>query len=588
MNTRDGRWFFLCCATVLGYIIARAVLVPFVHDEAATYSMYVPMGEFLPWRSHWDAGNHFLSTGLGIVADRVFGMHHWALRGASVLAFVLYAFGTWRIGGLVGDRLVRWCMWCGLLLCPFVLEFFSLFRGYGPAMGFLLVGSDGLVRLVRGGSVRNAAQALIGLALANACILSLLTLWLVVLFVVGWLLFTTGRTMKERLWRILFWLVIGVVPFLFAVRVSREMQALGLFYYGSLDGFVDVTLRTLCHFVLGAGSAWVMLLVIIVLVYCTAVAAHRWWNSGTWRHPLVVCAGLLWADVLSRVLMAVLLKVNYPEDRAALHMVPLFILSLALTVDALAPRSGAVRYAALVLLYLPLRTIITANTTHTSLWPDESVPARFVVRMAGIQEQQGRPLVIGAYRQMNRSLPFAAVQYGAPLPMPITEGFPIGPHDVRIARPDHLKAASIGYKELDHDRGTGLTLLRREQPLPLFSSPPIHRPSRATSDEFIGVLETDTLRSGSDHLVEVSGHLNSEGPAQVKLVVEVRNAVDSVLFYDAIMVTAFAPVEHAFTEVRHVPHFAAGQRTVVYFWNMRRAPLRLGDCVVRVHTVMPS
>lgn len=124
MHTRDGRWFFLLCAIVLCYVIARAALVPFVHDEAATYSMYVQVGEFLPWRSHWDAGNHFLSTGLGIVADRVLGMRQWALRGASVLAFVLYANGTWRLGKPINSRLVRWCAWSGLLLCPFVLEFF--------------------------------------------------------------------------------------------------------------------------------------------------------------------------------------------------------------------------------------------------------------------------------------------------------------------------------------------------------------------------------------------------------------------------------------------------------------------------------
>lgn len=588
MNTRGGRWFFLLCAIALCYIVARAALVPFVHDEAATYSMYVQVGEFLPWRSHWDAGNHFLSTGLGIVADRVFGMHQWALRAASVLAFVLYAFGAWRMGGLMNDRLVRWCLWSGLLLCPFVVEFFSLFRGYGLAVAFMLVGLDGLMRLVRSGSVRHAAQALIGFALANACILSLVTLWLVVLFVVGWLLYTTVRTTKKRVWRMLLWAAIGAAPFLFAIRVSREMQAIGLFYYGSLEGFANITLRTLCHYVLGTGSVWVMGIAIVAFSCSTAVAVHRWWNSGTWRHPLVVCVGLLWADVLSRVLMAVLLKVNYPEDRAALHMVPLYILSLAFMLDALADRMEPFRYAALVLLYLPLRVIVTANTTHTSLWPDESMPVRFIQHLDGLQKQQGRPLVIGAYHQMNRSLPFAARQQGVQLPMPLTEGFPTGPHDVRIARPDHLADARIGYREVDHDPGTGLTFLQRERPLQFISSPGIPWPSRNTSDEFIGVLDSDTLRSGSDHLVEVSGRLGTVGPAQVKLVVEVRNRDDSVLFYDAIMVTAFAPADHWFAEVRHVPHIRPDQRVVVYFWNMRTAPLRVEDCAIRVRAVQPS
>lgn len=588
MHTRDGRWFFLLCAIVLCYVIARAALVPFVHDEAATYSMYVQVGEFLPWRSHWDAGNHFLSTGLGIVADRVLGMRQWALRGASVLAFVLYANGTWRLGKPINSRLVRWCAWSGLLLCPFVLEFFSLFRGYGLAMAFMLVGLDGLIRLVRGGAVRHASQALIGFALANACILSLLPLWSMVLLVAGGLLLATARTTSERFRRMMIWLVIGALPFLFALRVSREMQAVGLFYHGSLDGFFGVTLRTLCHFVLGSGSVLVMAVVVITFSCTTAVAVHRWRRSGTWRHPLMVCVGLLWADVLSRVPMAVLLGVNYPEDRAALHMVPLCILSVAYAVDVIARRLEPVRSAAVILLYLPLRTIFTANTTHTSLWPDESVPVRFIQQMDELQNRQGRPLVIGAYRQMNRSLPFAATQQGAQLPMPLTEGFPAGPHDVRIARPDHLLDARIGYREVDHDAATGLTLLQRERPLRSLSAPKTPWPSRTTSDEFIGVLDSDTLRSGTDHLVEVSARLVSAGPVQVKLVVEVRNRADSVLFYDAIMVTAFAPTDHRFTEVRHVPHIHADQRVVVYFWNMRKAPLRIEDGSMRVRAVRPT
>lgn len=587
MGTREGCSFLLLGAVILGYIIARAVLVPFVHDEAATYSMYVQMGEWLPWRSHWDAGNHFLSTGLGIIADRVFGMEQWVLRGASVLAYVLYALIAWRVGGHVKDKLVRWCSWSGLLLCPFVLEFFSLFRGYGPALAFLMLGLDGLLRLVRSGNVWSASQALVGFALANACILSLLTLWLVALPVIAWLMLTEVRTNAQRTRRIMLWSALGFVPFVFALRVSREMQAAGLFYYGSLDGFMDVTLRTLCGFVLGSGDAWVMGIVLVLLASVTSVAVHLWWRSGSWCHPLVVCAGLLWADVLSRILMARLLGVNYPEDRAALHMVPLFIIALALALDVLAVHNAPARYGAFLLLYLPLRTLATINTTHTSLWPDESPPARFIQRMDELQKQQGRPLLIGAYRQMNRSLPFAAGQHEVELPMPLTEGFPSGPHDVRIARPDHIAAASAGYRILDHDPGTGLTLLQRERPLPLFSQPLVQQPSRTTSDEFIGVLDSDTLQGGTDHLVEVSGRLTTDGPAQVKLVVEVRNRADSVLYYDAIMVTAFAPPEHSFTEVRHVPHLRHDQRVVVYFWNMRKAPLRIDDCALRVRVVLP-
>ena len=576
-------WCYLAVSLLIFcYILARAILVPFVHDEAATFSMYVQFGEFLPWRSHWDAGNHYLNTALGIIGNKLFGMEQWAVRGGNVLAFVLYAWMVRRIGDHVRDRLVRWCMWLAMLLCPFLLEFFSLFRGYGLEMAFLLWGLNALLCFVRVGGVGQFVQVLLALCLANASILALLPFWGIMLGLLALMIATGTRATKERLRLSLAWLFLGLLPLLLGARIAVEMQEIGLLYYGNMQGFIPVTIATLCRFVLGNQHPMVIGAIIALFIAMTAIAGWTCWRERSWQRPLPIMIGVLWAEVAARVIMADLLGVNYPEDRAALHMVPLFLVAMALSVDVLATRKAQWRWAALPLLLLPLRALVTANADHTSLWPDESPPPRFIDRLLTLQADQERPLVIGCYRLMSRSLSYKVRLRGHRSPIPHTEGFPEGPHDVRVVRDDHLVQALQGFHEVDHDPGTGLHLLERNTPLRLQL---MHEDAFAAGpgdQEFLEIVRLDTLAPAVDLLVEVEAELITQEPAAVKLVVEVRDSTDKAIYYDAAMITAFAPLTDHVREVRRIPALPDGYRAVVYFWNARRTSVALTNGSVRV------
>lgn len=582
MSGKDRTLYFLLALLVFCYILARAVLVPFVHDEAATFNVYVPFGEFLPWLSHWDAGNHFLNTALGIVGYKLFGMEQWALRGGNVLAFLLYVWMVWRLGEHVRDRVIRWCMWLALLLCPFLMEFFSLFRGYGLEMAFFIWAVHALLCFARDGRSRDLVQVLVALCLANACILALLPFWGIVLAFLALLITVGTSSIVQKVRQLSTWLLLGMVPFALAAQLAMQMQEMGLLYYGSPDGFVMVTLTTLCRYVLGTHVPAVLIMVIAFFIGLTVMALRASQRERNWRSPSLVVVTLIWAEVMARTAMAVVLGVNFPEDRAALHLVPLFILGLALCVDQLSARTIAMRYAALVLLVLPLRTIVTANTDHTVLWPEHSPPHRFIDRLLALQAAQERPLVIGCYHSMHFSLPFAARLRGEQLPLPQVLGFPDGPHDVRVAHDAHLQEALPGFHEVDHDRSTGLHLLERNVPL----RPQVgqvrafaHDPNDA---EFVELLRMDSLALGDDLLVEVEADFDTRGPATINLVVEVRDVNDKAIHYDAVCVSAFAPFVDRLREVRRIPPLPDGHHAVVYLWNIRRNALTLQNGSVRV------
>src|SRR5262245_25321341 len=91
-------FIFLCCAV---FVVLRAIHVPMIHDEAATFFIYTRTGQFLPWVAHWDAGNHVLMSALSVPAYHLFGPAPWALRWFAVASYGLYGWYAWRWGSLL-------------------------------------------------------------------------------------------------------------------------------------------------------------------------------------------------------------------------------------------------------------------------------------------------------------------------------------------------------------------------------------------------------------------------------------------------------------------------------------------------------
>lgn len=286
---RDERLYQLATLALWAILVARAAMVPFVHDECASLYWYAEPGVFLPPHAHPDANNHVLSSGLGALFVHLFGTSLLSARLGSVLAFPLYAWAIWRLAGDLRDRIVRWCTWAALLACPFAFEFFALFRGYALELAFLGVALDGLLRWMRERRTIALLQVLTGLALANAAVLALIPLWGVVLTGIAVSMF---RAAPLRRAQVALWVALGIGPFLIAVDHAFDLRAQGLLYHGSTDGFVAVTVASLCRWVLGAdGWLWRGAVMLVVLVAAVVVVRQR-----AWATPLAVFAGLLLAD----------------------------------------------------------------------------------------------------------------------------------------------------------------------------------------------------------------------------------------------------------------------------------------------------
>ena len=127
---------------LLAYTIMRANILSFTHDESLSY---------LAIHSHdgllMTANNHILNTIFMKISEYLFGETEWALRLPNVIAHVLFMIMGWRIlialqiQERLGTQQTRVIIICYFLLLntnPFMLDFFSLARGYGLSLGFLL------------------------------------------------------------------------------------------------------------------------------------------------------------------------------------------------------------------------------------------------------------------------------------------------------------------------------------------------------------------------------------------------------------------------------------------------------------------
>jgi len=583
MTAQRERVGFVVLAMLAGlYVVLRAALVPWVHDECASLYWFVERGEYMPFQAHWDANNHVLSSAIGTWAYRLAGLGLFVSRIGSVLAFVVYAWASYHLGRRVQDDIVRWCLWAALLGCPFVIEFFSLFRGYGLEVAFWAAAIEGLLRSAEDLRARHLLHALVALFLANAAVLALLPLWALVVALLGYFIARnwSQRSHAARVQQVLAYVLVGLAPLLLGVVIAFELRAQGLLYHGSTEGFRAVTVSSLMHYVFRAEGLAAHSVVVLAAGLASLPCAMRRGRRGA----LFLLGALLWADVLMRIAMAHLLQVNYPKDRAAIHLVPLFILVFAYGVDAARLRWPSLRWAALLLLAFPLRLLFTMNTTVTSIWPEQSVPGSLLERMATPEGEA--PAIIGAYHQLQLVVPYGARLHGLRVPPVHWEGFPNERYD-RV-----LVDERIGYADREgfgisaRTPVNGLVLMDREQPLQWIREREHRVPVADAQQEFIELWRGDTLKDERDRVLEVEGTLGSVGVFAAPELVSTVKGPQGDLFYQPVPFALERPIWNGERFVRRilVPARSGATGRVVYIWNVRRQALHFDHLNVIVYS----
>jgi hypothetical protein len=585
-------YFILSCA-VLTYVTARAVFVPLIHDESVTFFIYLSTGAFQPGYAHWDAGNHLLNTALSYVGYHLFGMAPLALRMFSVLAFILYAWYTWRIGRSVNNVVVRSILYGSLLLAPILLEFFSLFRGYGLMMGFMMMGLFHLLHFASSFKPMHGVGALFGWMCAGCASLTVLMLWAMVL---GLLLFfgvRGHRSWRHRSLAFAIWLLVGLAPFLYCTWYALELSERDMLYAGSSHGLFNGTLVSLCELMLGDRSLLLRSFICVALLGAVSLAVVRLarCREPALSDPLTILSVLLIGELVGHWGLSAFAGVLSPTERTAMHLVILTLLVVITGLDKVVERVPSLRWSALILLVLPLRTILSANLHHATIWPNEAIDTRMFHAVEERQKRAKRPLLISAYDQLPASWEYEHLRSYPEIPPLGTVKFPEANADL-LLMDTILVAPPVGFHEVVTSRSGRLSLFERNTELRtrLVADSTV-QPSANTTNESFPILRGQGP-PWSEHatLVEITAVMSFDRhPPCVRFVAEHSTPNGPDGSYETLELERWhlAWNNDTLRTVRHFPKFLTAEDVAnVYIWNIDKMPMSVSSCRIRIFQIL--
>jgi len=385
-----------------GYTCLRAVRLSITHDEAITYLFHASRSFATIWTygGSVPSNNHLLNTILVKLLVGVFGLSEWVVRMPALLGHLLYLVGMIRIlrryfrgGYLLGSGLL-------LFSHPFLLDLFSLSRGYALSLGFLGLGLNFFLKGIP--SKQNEADgkslvwALLLLALSAVSTFSFLSIYLglvcvVVIFEIsrGVLRLKEGHSFgtafKSFLWRGL--IPVAFISFLLFLVIVKPILTLVRekeFYFGGTAGFWQDTITSLISvsvydvpwFGLDLNLLGKCLLVISFATYgfylLFRLRVKRVSNGLDDALNAIVLLALFIVLIIN--LQNVLLGTKFLLERSAVFLIPLFLLFFLLLWRSLVARNQSLRkffattFFIVVTTLLCLHNLFCFNLTHTLTW----------------------------------------------------------------------------------------------------------------------------------------------------------------------------------------------------------------------------
>ena len=135
--------FLLGGLIIFAYLCYKAAIVQLTHDEVYTVMQLTPqpIWDLITYKSSY-TNNHILNTLLCKLSCNLFGMNALSGRLPVLISFIFYFYFCLKLSEIVfeGDekRWYRWAMLSVLICNPYLLDFFSLARGYGMAIACMM------------------------------------------------------------------------------------------------------------------------------------------------------------------------------------------------------------------------------------------------------------------------------------------------------------------------------------------------------------------------------------------------------------------------------------------------------------------
>lgn len=254
MNKITKFILFALATLLFCYTAAKAYLLSITWDEAYSYLEYVRKGEFsypLVF-GNMSANNHLLLTWMDVLFVKLFGVSEFVLRIPALIAHLLFLIYSAK---LLAHFQNKWLILASFLIInlnPYLLDFFSLARGYGLSIGLMMVSIYHLYVFQKEFKNKFAIYSLLVAALSVLANYVLLNFFLGLFACIFMLNGLRAYHLKDTESKIISFcknmgvpasvflmMMILVLPIVFGLRTA------GALYFGADNNFWTDTLRTI-------------------------------------------------------------------------------------------------------------------------------------------------------------------------------------------------------------------------------------------------------------------------------------------------------------------------------------------------------
>ncbi len=388
-------WCLLACSSLvlLSYTCYRAAVVTLTFDEIWSLNAYAKASwaNILAFKP-LSANNHIGNSLLMKLCLQAFGDSALSLRLPNLLAhgiFLAYAIAMAR-------RLRQgvWVLLAFFLLNfhPYLLDFFSLARGYGLAMAMVMAALYHLFAFRENAFSRHIISNIIFAGLSVVFNLSFLHFFVANALVMVLLIYSHShawnvdlrQAIVSMLKRLAPLLIVSLALYLFLRKPVQALVAANELYYGGHSGFWSDTVTTLAHALLYKIDYWHQDLDLLLKfglgsLFCMFIAfgielSERQWK---WREsPGMLTLMLMLVPTVTCTVQHFTVGSPFLIYRTALFLLPIYMLGLVWLLRTIAKvpafRKGVIAVSLLITAMLSIHNFCALNLTHCAEWSTDA------------------------------------------------------------------------------------------------------------------------------------------------------------------------------------------------------------------------
>ena len=368
---------------LLIYTGYRAATLSFTIDESISFNVFVPL-KFMDIVSYKIASSnhHMINTLCMKFMSMIFGSSEFSLRFPSLLSHLFYIIFTYKIVKKISSPNLVLAGFLLLNLNPYMLDFFSLARGYSLAVTFSVGSIFFLLSYIDDNKDKYIIWSLIFAMLATLSNFPLLIYYLSLISIINlyWIGSLNIFKLKEVLKKNIPVFICSILLIIIMFEPIRKLVKYKEFYDGGLNGFWADTVGSLISatlyeqpyqqiasvflkYFIGVSS----LAMIITLTYNFYIRKWRILTEG-----LTLAIILLFLPCIVTIAQHIILKSNYLINRMALFLIPIFFFSILLLISNFT-KSLKWKILTMIFIYVvagafTFHTIKSLNTSCALYW----------------------------------------------------------------------------------------------------------------------------------------------------------------------------------------------------------------------------